>query len=323
MQNRLQPALEVKNLSVEFSFDGQRQRALHNLSYAAFKGKTLAVVGESGSGKTVQALAALGLLPEQAHVSSGEIIFRGENLLEFSEERLRAVRGSGVAMVFQDPMTSLNPVLTIERQVSEAFKTRLDARQRRQQAAALLAMTGIRQPEKRLDQYPHQLSGGMRQRVLLAMALACDPEVLIADEPTTALDVTVQAQLIAQLKRLQREKNMALVLITHNMGIVGQLADSVVVVYAGRAMEKGPARSLLDKPLHPYTRALLESVPPLFKRKDRLDAIGGQPPSPGQTGPGCAFAPRCPRVMDRCRLEEPAEFEPEQGRFSKCWLCEP
>lgn len=315
------PALEVRNLSVEFAFDGERQRALHGLSYSAFRGRTLAVVGESGSGKTVQALAALGLLPEQASVTSGEVIFRGENLLSLPTERLRQVRGSGVAMVFQDPMTSLNPVLTIEQQVCEAFKTRMDAQTRKSKAAELLAMTGIRQPEKRLGQYPHQLSGGMRQRVLLAMALACGPEVLIADEPTTALDVTVQAQLIAQLKRLQREQNMALVLITHNMGIVGQLADSVVVVYAGRAMEKGPAEKLLDNPLHPYTKALLESVPPLFSRKDRLDAIGGQPPSPGKTGPGCAFAPRCPRAMEHCRQEEPPEFEPEPGRFSKCWLC--
>ncbi|HOX23215.1 MAG TPA: ABC transporter ATP-binding protein, partial [Elusimicrobiales bacterium] len=217
-----QPLLEIKDLSVEFRFDGQRQHALRGLSYRVFSGETVAVVGESGSGKTVQALAALGLLPEQAQVSAGEILFSGEDLLKFSSEKLRAVRGTGIAMVFQDPMTSLNPALTIGRQVTEAFKTNDKTPELRRKATQLLAMTGIRQPEKRLDQYPHQLSGGMRQRVLLAMALACDPKVLIADEPTTALDVTVQAQLIAQLKRLQREKKMALVMITHNMGIVGQ-----------------------------------------------------------------------------------------------------
>ena len=187
-------------------------------------------------------------------------------------------------------------------------------------AAALLALTGIREPEKRLNQYPHQLSGGLRQRVLLAIAIACNPQILIADEPTTALDVTVQAQLIAQLKRLQREKQMALLLITHNMGIVGQLAERVVVVYAGCAMEKGPVAAVLEKPLHPYTKALLESVPPLYSQKERLNAISGQPPKPGEIVAGCQFAPRCPRAWEKCSQEEPPEFEPEQGRTCKCWL---
>ena len=315
-----QPAFEVKNLSVEFFFDGQRQRALRGLSYSVAQGETVAVVGESGSGKTVQALAALGLLPEQARISSGEIIFDGRDLLKATTDELRAVRGAGIAMVFQDPMTSLNPALTVCYQIIEAFKTKDSPQEQRRKAAVLLALTGIREPEKRLNQYPHQLSGGLRQRVLLAIAIACEPQVLIADEPTTALDVTVQAQLIAQLKRLQNEKKMALVMITHNMGIVGQLAERVVVVYAGCAMEKGPVSLVLEKPLHPYTKALLESVPPLYSQKERLDAITGQPPKPGETTPGCPFAPRCPRAWEKCSEEEPPEFQPEPGRSCKCWL---
>lgn len=313
--------LEVRNLQVSFITDEGAVPVVRGLDYTLSKGRVLAVVGESGSGKTVHALSLLGLLPPGARIAGGEVLFKGENLLTLSSRALRAVRGDRISLIFQDPSASLNPVLTVGEHLAETICAHraVSRVQARAEAARLLARVGIAEAEKRLDEYPFQFSGGMCQRVMIAMALALSPDVLIADEPTTALDVTVQAQILGLMKALQRSSGMAVVFITHNLALAAQIADDVLVLYAGLCMEKAPAKDLFARPLHPYTQGLLASLVSLDETRETLPAIAGNPPVPGETGPGCPFAPRCPRAFDKCRNCLPPLFERE-GRQVRCWL---
>jgi oligopeptide transport system ATP-binding protein len=308
--------LEVRDLSARFDTHRGVVRAIDGVSLHLEEGETLALVGESGSGKSVTALATIGLLPSPPGVvDAGEVLFEGRDLRRLRGGQLRSIRGRRIGMIFQDPMTSLNPLLTIERQLTEVLEvhegiSRMAARRR---AATGLGEVGIPDPESRLEQFPHQLSGGMRQRVMIAMALLCRPALLIADEPTTALDVTIQAQILELLRGLQKQHGMALLLITHDLGVVAGTADRVMVMYAGRIVESGGVRPLFRCPGHPYTRGLLECVPTLAGDTSRpLPSIEGQPPNAAELPAGCAFAPRCSRATDRCRRERPL-LEPTPG----------
>lgn len=315
--------LEIRNLTVDFETDAARVRALSDFGYTISRGQTLAVVGESGSGKTVHALSIMGLLPmPPARIVSGSVLFKGKELLGLPQGELRKIRGAAISMIFQDPMTSLNPVLTIGRQITETLLAHNACRKPEAPALAaqLLAKVGIPNPVKKLTSYPHQFSGGMRQRVMIAMALACNPDVLIADEPTTALDVTIQAQILELIDSMKKQSDMAVVLITHNLGIVAEHAEQVMVMYAGRIMETAATKRIFERPAHPYTKGLLNSIPSLFKTEERLSTIAGQP-SPAFSFTGCAFAARCPAKMAICDTEEPPMFDLEEGQRSRCWLC--
>ncbi|MEO5902023.1 MAG: ABC transporter ATP-binding protein [Ilumatobacteraceae bacterium] len=301
-----EPLLRIEDLRVTFDTVAGPARAVRGLSLDVFPGEAVAIVGESGSGKSVTMLATLGLLPG-AQVS-GSAFYRGTNLIGLAPSRLREVRGAKISMVFQDPMTSLNPVLTIGRQldmVMHAHQPEMSKKATRARAVDLLDQVAIAQAARRCDAYPHELSGGMRQRVMIAMAIANEPEVLIADEPTTALDVTVQAQIMDLLARLQRERQLSLVLITHDLGVVAGATDRIAVMYAGRIVERGAVRPVFAHPGHPYTRGLLACLPRLDRRDDIQAAIPGIPPSPLSLPPGCPFAPRCPSVVDSCTEYEP------------------
>ena len=319
------PILSISNLKVRFSTDSGPVWAVENLSYSLNANQTLAIVGESGSGKSVHALSILRLLPPPPHCEvEGEILFHDKNLLNLPPKEMRKVRGNKIAMIFQEPMTSLNPVLTIGEQIAEPLmihkgKSRADALK---EAARLLDRVGIPDAKTRLNNYPHQFSGGMRQRAMIAMALSCNPEILIADEPTTALDVTIQAQILELIKELQKEFHMAVILITHNIGIVADMADQMIVMYAGRAVETSPMTYLFSHPSHPYTRGLLSAIPSLDSKKDRLEAIPGRPPDLKNRPRGCPFSPRCPEVPARCREQDPPFFDIGEGHKSNCWLME-
>jgi oligopeptide/dipeptide ABC transporter ATP-binding protein len=320
-----QPVLSIRGLRTHFVTPERTVRAVDGVSYDLHPGKTLAVVGESGSGKSVHALSILRLLPEPpAKIVGGEILFQGKDLLKMSPDQMREIRGNRIAMIFQEPMTSLNPVLEIGEQIAEAVILHQGASKEKAWAKAvdLLRKVGIPHPEERVHDYPHQFSGGMRQRAMIAIALSCEPDVLIADEPTTALDVTIQAQILELMKDLQREYHMAIVLITHNIGVVAEMADDVVVMYAGRPVESAPIGELFKDPKHPYTKGLLASVPSIYTRKERLEAIPGQPPDLGGGFVGCPFSPRCVSVMERCKTDDPPAFDLAGGRMSNCWLCE-
>jgi peptide/nickel transport system ATP-binding protein len=322
-----EPLLRVRDLRTYFVTDrgGGTARAVDGVSLDLYPGETLGVVGESGCGKTVMSLSILRLVPEPpGHIRPGSLIeFEGHNLLTLPPRDLRAVRGNRIAMIFQEPMTSLNPVLTIGDQVAEAaivhqHLTRAAARQR---AIELLRQVGIPEPEERVDHYPHQLSGGMRQRVMIAMALICRPQILIADEPTTALDVTIQAQILELLARLRQELGMAVLLITHDLGVVAGTADRVVVMYAGQVVETAPTPELFARPRHPYTEGLMESIPRLDRPRARLHSIPGSVPAATAWPQGCRFHPRCPYAWDKCRTEEPPLLETgTDGHTARCWL---
>jgi oligopeptide/dipeptide ABC transporter ATP-binding protein len=316
--------LEVKELQTHFSTRGGVVRAVDGVSWDIEEGETVALVGESGCGKSVTALSIMRLVSQPAgRIVGGHIGFKGRDLLTLSEDEMRRVRGREIGMIFQEPMTSLNPVLTIGRQLTEGLEIHLgmshgDAQRR---ATELLGMVGIPDPARRLAQYPHQFSGGMRQRMMIAMALACDPALVLADEPTTALDVTIQAQILELMKDLSRRLGVAMLIITHNLGVVARYADRVNVMYAGRIIERGTARELYGSPRHPYTLGLLRSVPRLDEpRRARLAPIEGQPPDLTRLPPGCAFAPRCAFRVDRCAHEVPP-LEPVEGpgHVSACW----
>jgi oligopeptide/dipeptide ABC transporter ATP-binding protein len=301
--------LEVKGLKVRFTTEDGVVRAVDDVSFELERGKVLGVVGESGSGKSVTAMTVLGLTRDKNTAFEGEVLYRGENLLALPESRLREVRGNEIAMIFQDPMTSLNPVYTVGDQIVEAIVTHEQAskKEAKRRAVELLRQVGIPNPQQRVDDYPHQFSGGMRQRAMIAMALSCNPDVLIADEPTTALDVTIQAQILELIARLREEFGSAVVLITHDMGVVAGLADRVAVMYAGRIVEYGDVRSLFGDPQHPYTWGLLGSISRLDQpRRRRLTAIPGQPPSLLALPSGCSFRTRCLHAFDRCPVEDPA-----------------
>ncbi len=315
--------LDVQDLHVSFSTEEGTVPVLKGLSYSLAKGKVLAVVGESGSGKTVHALSLLRLLPPTAHIDSGKILFDGKDLVSLSPSSLRKLRGARISMIFQDPMSSLNPVLTIGEQLTETILAHRKISKLRAKALAvrLLKKVGIADAAKRYDQYPFQFSGGMCQRVMIAMALALEPDVLIADEPTTALDVTIQAQILRLIKELQAQAGMSAVFITHNLALVADVADEVLVLYGGLCMEQAPVHTIFEKPLHPYTQGLLHSLVSIRQKADFLPAIPGNPPVPGQECPGCPFAPRCPRALKKCFKERPPLFE-QDGHKVACWLLE-
>jgi len=310
----MQPLLEIQDLSVSFAARGERVRAVQNVSYHLQAGETLGLVGESGSGKTVSSLALLGLIPlPPGRIDSGSVRFEGQELLGLPARQLRRIRGKRIAMIFQDPMTSLNPLLSVGRQLTEVLEVHLGLgrREARKRAAKKLGEVGLADPEARLDSFPHELSGGMRQRVMIAMALLCDPAVLLADEPTTALDVTIQAQILELLKEQQERHGMALLMITHDLGVVAGMADRVNVMYAGRLVESGSTRELFRAPLHPYTQGLLASVPRLGHAPgERLFSIEGVPPDLAALPAGCAFDARCEQRLERCCDERPS-LEPE------------
>src|SRR5258707_7413204 len=300
--------MDVKDLAVRFYTSEGTVYAVNGVSYTLDEGETLGVVGESGSGKSVQSLAIMGLLPSPpAKIESGSVTFRARDLLRLSSEEMRMVRGAEIAMIFQDPMTSLNPVLTIGRQITEALRLHLgmNNEQARERAAELLTMVGIPMAETRLDSYPHQFSGGMRQRAMIAMALSCNPQLLIADEPTTALDVTIQGQIIELVKRLKDKIGMAIIWISHDLGVVAGLADNVQVMYAGTIVERGPVNEIFNDTRHPYTLGLKGALPRVDRRGERLMSIEGNPPDMRKKPTGCPFAPRCPFVIEKCLQENP------------------
>ena len=315
--------LQVRDLRTHFfTMDGV-VKAVDGVSYDLEEGETLALVGESGCGKSVSALSVMRLIPDPpGKIISGEILLDGEDILKVGMEDMRQIRGAKIAMVFQEPMTSLNPVLSIERQLTETLELHMgmSKRESRRESVNLLTRVGIPDPETRIKQYPHQFSGGMRQRVMIAMALSCNPKLIIADEPTTALDVTIQAQILDLMKALTSEFGVALIIITHNLGVVARYADRVNIMYAGKVIERGDAREIYANPRHPYTVGLLRSVPRLdLPRKARLDPIEGQPPDLINLPPGCAFRERCRWAVDKCATDLPELMDTGGGHLSACW----
>lgn len=314
------PLLSVRNMSVRFATEAGEVLAVRGLSYDVYPGEILAIVGESGSGKSVSSLAVMRLLADNATVTADKLVFDGADLLSLSRAQMRALRGQGIGMIFQDPMMALNPVMTVGDQLVEPLRIHLGLSPvaARARALELLGLVGIPDATTRIDQYPHQFSGGMRQRVMIAIGLSCNPKVLIADEPTTALDVTIQAQILDLMQDLCRRLQIALVIITHNLGVVARYADRVLVMYGGRMMEQGPCRQVFQQPRHLYTAGLMASVPtlegPLGRR---LEGIEGTPPNPASLPPGCPFAPRCPHAMPACSQETPASLT-DVGTLSTC-----
>ncbi|MDI6771199.1 MAG: ABC transporter ATP-binding protein [bacterium] len=318
-----EPLLSVRDLKTYFHTDEGVVRAVDGLTYDLAKGETLGIVGESGCGKSVHALSVMRLIPTPpGKIVSGEIWFEGRNLLTLSDEEMRHIRGNRIAMIFQEPMTSLNPVLTIGEQIAEAviLHQKLDKKTAWDRAADMLERVKIPLARERLKDYPHQFSGGMRQRVMIAMALSCNPSILIADEPTTALDVTIQAQILDLIRELQQEFHMSVIVITHNLGVVAEMTDNVVVMYAGKPVEHTDVNRVFRDPKHPYTWGLLHSIPKLHERKERLIPIEGQPPSLIDLPPGCPFAPRCPFAMEICVQEDPPDVDIQAGHYAKCYL---
>ncbi len=319
-----EPLLEVKGLKTRFFTADGVVKAVNGISYTLGRGEILAIVGESGCGKSVGVMSFIRLIPEPpGRVTDGEAIFQGQDLLKMDKETIRKIRGKHIAMIFQDPMTSLNPVLTIGHQIIGPLKLHLgmNKEQARNRAIELLELVNIPEASSRMDDYPHQFSGGMRQRVMIAMALSCDPTLLIADEPTTALDVTIQAQIVKLVKRLRDELGMAIIWITHDLGVVAGFAERVVVMYAGSIVEEALVADLYGTPAHPYTIGLLASLPRLdMMREERLTSIDGMPPDLIVLPPGCPFAPRCSYVIDRCRKEKPPLEAVAVGHKVACWI---
>jgi len=315
------PLLVIEDLKTHFFTEDAVVRAVDGVSFEVRPGETLAVVGESGSGKSVTALSILRLVPQPpGRIVSGSIRFKGRNLLELNDAGMRAIRGKEISMIFQEPMTSLNPVYTCGEQIIETvvLHERVDRKAARVRAIEMLKLVGIPAAEQRVDEYPHQMSGGMRQRVMIAMALACRPSILIADEPTTALDVTIQAQILELLERLQQELGMAVILITHDLGVVAETADRVAVMYAGQLVEYCDVRAAFRRPLHPYTAGLQASLPKLGVKQDRLRVIPGNVPNPARFPQGCRFHPRCPVMQERC-MKDPPLLAFGDGHRSRCW----
>ncbi len=316
--------LEVRGLKTQFHTAEGIVHAVNDISYTLAHGETLGIVGESGSGKSVSVLSIMQLIPQPpGEIAGGEALFQGRDLLQMEPEEVRRIRGNRISMIFQDPMTSLNPVLTIGEQVGEALQQHLGmgSREARSRTVELLELVGIPMPEQRVDQYPHQFSGGMRQRVMIAMGLSCNPELLIADEPTTALDVTIQAQIVELVKQLQDDLGMSVIWITHDLGVIAGLADRVVVMYTGRIVEMGPVDDLYEDPRHPYTIGLLGSLPRLdAQAHQQLASIRGMPPDLTALPEGCSFAPRCQFVIERCRRENPPLRQISPHRWTACWV---
>ncbi len=314
--------LRLEQLRTYFAGGDGTVKAVDGIDLQVRPGRTLGVVGESGCGKTVTALSIMGLLPRPGRIVGGRILFGGRDLVHADEDEMRELRGNAVSMIFQEPMTSLNPVFSVGDQVGEAIRQHLDLPERevRDRVLEMFELVGIADAGKRVRDYPHQMSGGMRQRVMIAMALACNPAVLIADEPTTALDVTIQAQILDLMRELQRQNRMAIVLITHDLGVIAEMADEVAVMYAGKVIEHGSADQIFDNPRHPYTQGLLASIPSLAARGRPLTAITGTVPHPLNLPPGCTFAPRCPRAFERCPTAFPARMDQGDGHDVACYL---
>lgn len=317
------PLLEVRHLRVEFPSRRGTLLALDDISFDIAPGEILGVVGESGAGKSLTGAAIIGLLDPPGRIASGEILLQGQRIDNLPYEQMRKIRGRQIGAIFQDPLTSLNPLYTVGQQLIETIITHLDLSQAqaRQRAIELLAQTGIPAPEARIDQYPHQFSGGMRQRVVIALALAASPKLIVADEPTTALDVSIQAQIIALLKRVCKEQGAAVMLVTHDMGVIAETCDRVAVLYAGRVVEIGPVAEVIHHPAHPYTAGLMGAIPAMDEDRERLLQIDGAMPRLNAIPAGCAYNPRCPQVFERCRSERP-DLRPAGLTQAACWLGE-
>ena len=314
--------IEVKKLVTQFSGKNGTVTAVDGVSFSIRKGKTLGIVGESGCGKSVTSMSILRLIPAHSgKIASGEILFGGKDLTKLSEKEIRHIRGNEIAMIFQDSMTGLNPVMTIGKQLVETITAhnKMDKKDAWARAEEMLKKVGIPSPAQRLKEYPHQLSGGMRQRVMIAMALSCNASLFIADEPTTALDVTIQAQILELMRELKEKENKSIMLITHDMGVVAEMADDVMVMYAGKEMEYGDVRSIFKNPLHPYTQGLLDAIPRITKDRPPLKTIEGMVPNPTERIEGCSFWPRCPYASEQCKKEQPPMFEISEERKVRCW----
>ena len=317
--------LEVKDLCVEFRTAEGTVQAVDHLSYVLHKGEKLGIVGESGSGKSVSSLGMMQLIPNPpGQITGWEILYLGRDLVKTSERDMQKIRGNEISMIFQEPMTSLNPIIKCGKQIAESLRLHrgMKKKEAMEEAIRMMKAVGIANPEVRAHEYPHQMSGGMRQRVMIAMALACQPQILIADEPTTALDVTIQAQILDLMENLKQKTGTSILFITHDLGVVAEVCDDVVVMYSGRVVEKGDVRSIFASPSHPYTRGLLASIPKLGECAEELESIPGNVPNPKYMPQGCKFAPRCSCAFDKCREEEPGFYDVGEGHMSRCWLCE-
>ncbi len=322
--NDNQPILEVRDLRTSFFTGNFEVKAVDGVNFSVPKGKTLGIVGESGSGKSITSLSILRLIQEPGKIVGGEVLFKGENLVNKSEAQMRKIRGNEISMIFQEPMTSLNPVYTVGQQIGESFQIHEGVSKKKsiERSIEMLKLVGIPSPEKRVHQYPHELSGGMRQRVMIAMALACNPELLIADEPTTALDVTIQAQILDLMKELQDRLGMSIIMITHDLGVVAETCDYVAVMYCGKVIEYAHVNELFKNPRHPYTVGLLNSLPrhDIDLEDEELSVIRGSVPNPTDMPKGCRFSPRCPHASDICRDRLPNLEEDENGNQIRCWI---
>ena len=315
------PLLQVKNLHTSFFTDAGEVKAVNGISYNLDAGKVLGIVGESGSGKSVSAYSVLRILTDTGRVTEGEVLFKGENILKYSEQQMQKFRGSRISIIFQDPMTCLNPTFSIGSQLREAIRIHTDRSKEEIQARALemLQLVGVNEPEKRLKQYPHELSGGMRQRVMIAMALACEPDILIADEPTTALDVTIQAQILELMQDLQKKMGMAIIMITHDLGVIADMCDEIIVMYGGKVCERGTADEIFYNPRHEYTKGLIRSIPRITEKHEKLVPISGSPVDLLNLPKGCAFASRCDRAMKICLEQPPEEVRVNDFHIAACW----
>ena len=314
--------LSVQNLHTSFHTDKGEVKAVNGVTFNLEKGKILGIVGESGSGKSVTAYSIMRILEKNGRITEGKILYKGQDIAEFSEKQMREFRGKCCSIIFQDPMTSLNPVFTVGNQLREAIELHTDRKGKEAEARAIemLTLVGVNEPEKRVKQYPYDLSGGMRQRVMIAMALACEPDILIADEPTTALDVTIQAQILELMQSLQKKLGMAIIMVTHDLGVIADMCDEIIVMYGGRVCERGTAEDIFYRPHHEYTKGLLRSIPNVDRIGEKLIPIPGTPINLLNMPKGCAFCPRCEEAMKICIEEQPPEMQMPDGHFASCWL---
>ena len=314
--------LEIKDLCVEFQTVEGVVHAVDHLNYTLHKGEKLGIVGESGSGKSVSSLGMMQLIPNPlGRITGGEILYHGKDLVKASEKEMQKIRGNEISMIFQEPMTSLNPIIKCGKQIAESLRLHrgMKKKEAMEEAVRMMRAVGIANPEVRAHEYPHQMSGGMRQRVMIAMALACQPQILIADEPTTALDVTIQAQILDLIRELNESMGTSVVFITHDLGVVSELCDTVIVMYTGHIVEQAPVKELFESPKHPYTKGLLNAIPKITRERNPLETIEGMVPNPTERIEGCSFSPRCPYATDQCRKAEPPMAELSDGRLVRCW----
>ncbi len=321
--NESEIILEIKDLCVEFQSAEGTVKAVNRLDYILRKGEKLGIVGESGSGKSVSSLGVMGLIPNPpGKITQGSILYRGKDLVNAGEKEMQKIRGNEISMIFQEPMTSLNPIIQCGKQIAESIRLHrgLNKKEAMEEAIEMMKAVGIANAEVRAREYPHQMSGGMRQRVMIAMALACRPQILIADEPTTALDVTIQAQILDLIRKLNQEMGTSVLFITHDLGVVNELCDTVIVMYAGRIVERASTEALFAKPLHPYSVGLLNAIPKITKERAPLETIDGMVPNPTERFEGCSFWPRCPHATEQCKKAEPPVCQMEEDRMVRCWL---